>query len=91
MSVYDFIIDIVTEWCIGKYWCDMLVTLQVGGEVFSTILEYDAGSHAFTFVTDWYEGECRVQLLGFKPLAECLVLHDPDGKEIHDATWRRWR
>ena len=88
MSVYDFIIDIITEWCIGKYWCDMLVTLRVGGEVFSTILEYDAGEHSFVFVSDWYEGEDWVQLLGFKPLAGCLVLTDPDGECIYDEIWR---
>ena len=83
-SPYTIAASVVEEWCKYHYYSDMLVTLRLQDdddtEPWETteILELDlyaADGGLFTWLSDWWEGQKYVEVLGFLPVDE-LSFHN---------------
>ena len=69
---YQEVVDIIKEK--SPYYCDYLVSLDIGGDITSEILQFDAPTLDYIWQNDWWEGEKEVILLGFAPTRD-IILH----------------
>ena len=75
---YDTIAKIVEEWCEQNYYTNFLVTLAVDAELSVEFLEFNGSDYEWLWNNDWWEGESRVELIGFIPQEDILVEGTPD-------------
>lgn len=79
-SAYDAVIDIIKDWCEeNDEFDDFIVTLRIGNnpiwgaETVSEILICHLENYDFDWVSDWWEGEYEVELLGFVPINRIIT------------------
>lgn len=67
---YDEIASIIEKWCAKNFWDAFIVTLSLDGEESTEILEIDGCGNSFVWVSDWWEGQKNIELLGFMPISK---------------------
>ena len=82
---YDTIGEIV-ESCGRAYGCDhMLATISLRYDCESEprltteILEYEFDPDQYIWLSDWWEGEENVELIGYSPLSKIILRGNGDG------------
>lgn len=71
---------IVTAWCEKNFYDSFLVTLELDGKPETCLLQYDFEKDAANvpcWDVDWWEGQTKITVLGFRPFCEFLLYGEP--------------
>lgn len=74
---YDYIVKIIKEWCETHVYEDFLVTINLDGTYITEILELDSSTMNFIWLSDWWEGQKNVSLVGFYPTGNICCYGTP--------------
>ena len=75
---YTQIINIINRWCEQNYYTNFLVTIALDTELTVEFLEFNASDFSWIWQNDWWEGQSRIELIGFVAQENILVEGTPD-------------
>lgn len=81
---YETVSRPIEEWCKENYYTDFLVTIQIDGRETTEVLGFNGDIVDFVWLSDWWEGEKNVKLLGFSPIDD-ISLHNYPRRPITNA------
>jgi hypothetical protein len=70
---YEEIAETISKWCETHSYSDFIVTIDLNGTLITEVLEFDGGRVDFIWLSDWWEGEKNVSLVGFRPIGDIKV------------------
>jgi hypothetical protein len=78
---YDIFVEPIEKWSENNYYGDFLVTISIDGFETTEILEFGP-DNKYVWLSDWWEGQEDVKLLGFIPIDDILIYGSPDESQL---------